>query len=386
MGSSSGGFCCCVFGLFLGAVLGLIGAVGIIFAADAGHIVLARADVEGVLGAAGVPPGHRIVSLLAGSSGSEQLPATSTEDCQAGDSEKAQALEAELKQLQMQLASSSAAKDAGTEKIKLLEAELGQAYASAKRAKELEATLEPLQAQLQEVRTNLNQERSAWASEREELRAQVQQASAATASEMAKAAPVEPWKTAAEAAWPTCVMEGTGLRDTSTHAFTVDVGAVLGDSPRGCSDGNCAATSTFDVESIDDCARVCAAIEGCAFWSSSTSGSGRRCQLWAGDAGGREAVEDSAAAMKGCVPPATQISPAQMALAVLDSPAVLACDGGVVGAQCTDLHDAMRTWTYGIRRLKTAMAGTSNDINTFLHQTTDKSSKQSDTSLPTRVQ
>lgn len=351
--ASGGGASSCFLGLLCGVVLGLGGAVGAVVAADAGHLHVPEQVLTQALAAAGLPKEHRLASLLAGSVGSGAPATGSTAACPAATpaegGEKAKALEAEVRQFRSKLASQ--------------EAELKAAKASAE--SELKAAKasgqQELEARLAKAREELKGGQQAWAAEKEALQQALQEATAAKDA----AVPQEPWQSAAEAGWPQCVFQDAGVRG---EALVSDVQAVLGAAAAGCSEGNCQATSVFDAGSTEDCARVCAAVQGCNFWSSFPGGAGQRCQLWTGAGSGREAVGGSVAAAQGCSPPATQLSPHQVALAVLSSPALQGCDAGDVNEQCASLQDAMRTWMYGIRHLKAAMAGTSNNIDQFMEQ------------------
>lgn len=80
------------------------------------------------------------------------------------------------------------------------------------------------------------------------------------------------------------------------------------------------------------------------------------------------AAAASACPAQGSPPPPTSVSPAQAALAVLDLAPLQACDEGIVGDACPNLHLAMRTWDFGIKQLAAAVEGTNTNIGGYLEQ------------------
>merc|ERR1711971_1477136 len=76
----------------------------------------------------------------------------------------------------------------------------------------------------------------------------------------------------------------------------------------------------------------------------------------------------SSAGSSSCTPPRSERPlPAASALAVLDSPALAACDAADE-ATCPDLNDAAQTWMYGIRRLEESIDDFNGDIAEYVQQ------------------
>mmetsp|Transcript_101684 Transcript_101684/g.303432 ORF Transcript_101684/g.303432 Transcript_101684/m.303432 type:complete len:270 (-) Transcript_101684:111-920(-) len=172
---------------------------------------------------------------------------------------------------------------------------------------------------------------------------------------------------ASPAAWPQCVEQGVVFRGKGVYASFEDVTAMFGDSARGCWAGDCTRTDKFEAPSAEDCARACAVMSRCAFWTFGEQDGTRQCFMRSSDAG-REAAGGFQAAPRACQPSATEVRPSQAALAVLDSPALLACEAGPGGEACPDLHDAMRTWNYGIQNLRVSLANTDHNVGRYLEQ------------------
>jgi len=162
--------------------------------------------------------------------------------------------------------------------------------------------------------------------------------------------------------WPQCSQKDMALRGKADEVSLQDLSALLGSAAAGCRMGDCAATDKFDTPRPEDCARACAALEKCSFWSHG----GNQCFLRA-SAAGHEAASGFVSAPKDCVPPPTKISARQAVLAVLDSDSLRSCDGGK-NAACPDLHDAMRTWEYAIESLESVLKGKEHNFANFVEQ------------------
>eukprot|EP00928_Gymnodinium_smaydae_P013769 TRINITY_DN14998_c0_g1_i1.p1 TRINITY_DN14998_c0_g1~~TRINITY_DN14998_c0_g1_i1.p1 ORF type:complete len:511 (+),score=116.07 TRINITY_DN14998_c0_g1_i1:56-1588(+) len=166
---------------------------------------------------------------------------------------------------------------------------------------------------------------------------------------------------AATASWPSCALRDVAPRRRGGLSANLEV--LLGDAATGCGPRGCRATDRVRMDSGEDCARLCTALKSCGSWSFSSAEEGGLCHLSPdassdGLRGG--AAKGLVSGLRGCSPPASDLpAPAALALAVADSKALAACDEGIVGAGCPDLHDAMRTWAYGIERLAEAVEGTS---------------------------
>lgn len=163
----------------------------------------------------------------------------------------------------------------------------------------------------------------------------------------------------ASADWPECVERGIVFRGHGQFADFEDLAALFGDAAAGCWNGQCHNSDKFETPRIEDCARACASLDRCRFWSHGEQDGLAQCFLRTSD-GGREGADGFIAGAKGCSPPALTFSPSQAALAVLDSQRLRACDQGA-GAACPSLHDGMRTWLYGIENLKLVMEGAADD-------------------------
>lgn len=251
--------------------------------------------------------------------------------------------------------------------------------------------LAQLRVQLEDLADELPKARAAWASERAELEAQCSRTVASVEQPAVAEAPREAPAAASAAgparaptpllgkaqpvtsssrgstSWPECVEQNIVLRGHGVHAVVEDLTTLLGDAVRGCWDGNCAATDKFETSRPEDCARVCGALPSCMFWTLGEQDGASQCFLRTSDAG-REAVAGFVAGAKACRPLATVVLPAQAALAVLDLPALRACDGGTTGPLCPSLHNAMRTWRFGIENLKLAVDGSTSDVSQYIDQ------------------
>lgn len=103
-----------------------------------------------------------------------------------------------------------------------------------------------------------------------------------------------------------------------------------------------------------------------AAWAATREEMLRECNRSVAEA--EAAAAASASPAQGSPPPPTSVSPAQAALAVLDLAPLQACDEGIVGGACPDLHRAMRTWDFGIKQLTAATEGTNTNIAGYLEQ------------------
>lgn len=166
---------------------------------------------------------------------------------------------------------------------------------------------------------------------------------------------------AGSAPWPRCIRRGAGAAAAAEGlGAPTDLASLLGGKTAGCRGGDCSASDVFEASSAADCARVCAAAAGCSSWAfAAASGAQASCALLGSGVGSGTSLlqaRDLEVGAKACVPPAsTPVEPAAVALAVLASEELQACDEGEVTQQCPDLHDAMRTWRYGIERLAEAL-------------------------------
>lgn len=170
--------------------------------------------------------------------------------------------------------------------------------------------------------------------------------------------------------WPQCMEQGVVLRGAGVHALFVDASGVVS-NPSRCWLNNCRSTDKFEAADPEACASVCATVEGCAFWTHGEQDGAAMCFLRTGD-GGRAALDGFVAGTRSCAPPRGEerapVHPAQVALAVLDSEALRSCDGGSTGPNCPDLHDAMRTWRYGLLSALAAFEGQPGDAKKLIDQ------------------
>jgi len=245
---------------------------------------------------------------------------------------------------------------------------------------------------LEELSGRLPEAQAAWDTERKALRLEcrksVEQAAsqaAAKATEEAAQACANSQPPVAEAmpsaaaeqgqqearaeavGWPGCVEQDVVLRGKGVYASFEDITTWFGSAAKGCWDNDCTRTDKFEAPSAEDCARACAVMSRCAFWTFGFQDGANHCFLRTSDAG-REGSEGFTSASMACQPPATEVSPAQAALAVLDSEELRACDSGGGTEACPDLHNAMRTWNYGIQNLRVSLEGTPHNVGRYLEQ------------------
>jgi len=149
--------------------------------------------------------------------------------------------------------------------------------------------------------------------------------------------------------WPECVKEGTS---TISSGVDFNIFALLGDAAVGCRNDDCFKTDYFHVTTPEDCARMCAALLECNFWSHGYKNQILMCflhQTWA---------EGFHVAPKTCQPPAPNShSLLQTIVGVFNSSALKRCDYGFASDLCPDPLAAVRTWEYGVRSLEQELYG-----------------------------
>lgn len=167
----------------------------------------------------------------------------------------------------------------------------------------------------------------------------------------------------ASTTWPSCIQKGVLLPAGGAQVF-VDLVDLFGDAVSGCFREDCARTDQFQTSRLEECANLCAAVPSCAFWSLDTKA--LRCYLKGSD-GARTASQGAHSAARGCAPPPTKVSPAQVARAIAESPVLEACDDG--GCK-SDLLPAVWTWNYAIANLRKAVIGIAeaDNMQAFIQQ------------------
>lgn len=161
--------------------------------------------------------------------------------------------------------------------------------------------------------------------------------------------------------YPNCIEPNTVLRHAGAHAIFTDLTI---HASAGCWQNDCKNTDKWNAADKGICARVCAQVDDCQFWSFGEQEGITKCFLRKSD-GGREAQDGWAAGKKSCAPP---VPPhAQAALAAVSFPEMMACDAGKSDA-CPDMPKAINTWKFAIAQLKKATEGQL-DANTMQYVT-----------------
>jgi len=288
-----------------------------------------------------------------------------TESEQSGTQTKE--LRVQMKELSTQRDELRKQSDERQERVAVLQAE--QRSQSA----EWQEKVAKLQAEHSTQSDELQEKLAKLQAEHEALKQAAEAATVATEKELAKAdssiAAETPTQQRATG-WPQCLEHGVVLRGRGQFAAYEDVATLLGSAASGCWMDNCRSTDKLEADRFEDCARICAALTSCSFWTHGEQDGAQRCFLRTGD-GGRESAAGFISASKDCTPPATEVESKQAVLAVLDSPALAACDGGVVGDTCSDLKDAMRTWQYAIKTLNSLLEGLQHNFGDLLSQIGD---------------
>ena len=166
---------------------------------------------------------------------------------------------------------------------------------------------------------------------------------------------------AAAQEYPACVESNVVLRHAGAHAIFVDLSA---HATKGCWQNDCKNTDKWTAEDKGICARVCAQVDDCQFWTFGEQEGANKCFLRKGD-GGRENLEGWSAGRKSCTPPSPQA--AQLANLAANVPDLLACDEGK-SEKCPDMMRAITTWKFAIAQLKKASEGQL-DANTMQYVT-----------------
>mmetsp|Transcript_16140 Transcript_16140/g.34899 ORF Transcript_16140/g.34899 Transcript_16140/m.34899 type:complete len:373 (+) Transcript_16140:64-1182(+) len=167
----------------------------------------------------------------------------------------------------------------------------------------------------------------------------------------------------AGAPYPECVEQGSVLRHAGSHAIFVDVSSF---GSTGCWQSDCKHSDKFNADDVGICARACAQIDECLWWTFGAQEDANKCFLRKSD-GGREGAGGWLSAAKTCAPPALP----DYFLALTAANVLLPCDAGKSEA-CPDMARAVTTWKFAIKHLKKATAGKV-DPNTiaFINQISD---------------
>jgi len=180
-------------------------------------------------------------------------------------------------------------------------------------------------------------------------------------------------------AWPDCMVFGSAPVGLGLRVASEEFGAVFGEALADCNSESCNGNGGFNPLRVEDCAWACAAHPHCNVWSFGDERHTGRCLLMSDDSAGFMTAAEAVVARKACQPPPTVVSSAQAALSVLELPVLDACDAGITSCR-VNLHDAMRTWSFGIEKLRGALADTpttdnvapiltqiSEDASAFMH-------------------
>mmetsp|Transcript_70078 Transcript_70078/g.194809 ORF Transcript_70078/g.194809 Transcript_70078/m.194809 type:complete len:540 (-) Transcript_70078:139-1758(-) len=255
------------------------------------------------------------------------------------------ALDAEVQRLQKQLQETVGVSSSREAEVERLREQLEE---HARTSSAREAELERMRKQLQENAGAL----SAREAELDLLRGRLRDQEAELERERARTNEQEQVKVGENPAgaglsWPQCMYRGFAFTGPSARPFEQDMVAHFGDAAVGCHADNCRSSDKVMTKRPEDCARLCAVSDGCEFWTHGAEGNGESCWLRASD-GGRQATAGFVSGARRCAPAESEVHPARAALAIVDSAALKACDSGIVGAVCPNLHDAARTWKHGI--------------------------------------
>jgi len=156
--------------------------------------------------------------------------------------------------------------------------------------------------------------------------------------------PLEPPKSS----WDSdCIETGVVLRHEGEHGFFADVSA-YGD--KGCFLNDCTNSDKFDAADRAVCARLCAELEGCTYWTFGPQEGVLKCFLRKSDAARQQAPAWSSGS-KACVP--SRIPPAFAALTIANNEALKACDAGK-SETCPDVLMAVNTWRLMFKFLNAA--------------------------------
>eukprot|EP00812_Abedinium_dasypus_P007673 NODE_1977_length_1021_cov_110.881988.p1 GENE.NODE_1977_length_1021_cov_110.881988~~NODE_1977_length_1021_cov_110.881988.p1 ORF type:complete len:290 (-),score=64.46 NODE_1977_length_1021_cov_110.881988:125-994(-) len=157
---------------------------------------------------------------------------------------------------------------------------------------------------------------------------------------------------AAQEAFPACVEEGIVYRHEGRHGVFADVSHF---GTMGCWNEDCTYSDKFRSHSMGLCARACAAVDGCGFWSYGTQpqDGGWMCYLRKGGTARQELLEFYSGT-SACGPP--PLRPATVALLTSELGLLRDCMYGG-SSVCPRPRRAVRTWKFAIEYMGLATAG-----------------------------
>lgn len=161
------------------------------------------------------------------------------------------------------------------------------------------------------------------------------------------------------AGFPACVQPSVVLRHAGAHAIFADVST---HGAAGCWQNDCKNSDKFIADTAALCARTCAELPECTYWTFGEQDGAKKCFFRKSD-GGRETLEGWLAGSKGCAPSA--IPEAFQALKTGEL--LTRCDAGLSDS-CPDMAKAVNTWQFAIKALKKA-AGPKLDAGTLQYVT-----------------
>eukprot|EP00930_Biecheleria_cincta_P023066 TRINITY_DN16718_c0_g1_i1.p1 TRINITY_DN16718_c0_g1~~TRINITY_DN16718_c0_g1_i1.p1 ORF type:complete len:327 (+),score=47.39 TRINITY_DN16718_c0_g1_i1:2-982(+) len=162
-------------------------------------------------------------------------------------------------------------------------------------------------------------------------------------------------------AYPGCTVKDVVLRHAGEHGVFADLSIY---SSSGCFQNNCGKTDKFTAADSGICARACAEVEACNFWSHGKQDGVKKCFLRSSDVV-RDHGHGWTSGVKACGP--SKLPDGFVAHATANAEALKACDAGK-GEQCPDVAAAINTWLFAIKHLKQAFEGRV-DPDTWHHVT-----------------